>query len=290
MQQALKATVPRPVLGIALKDMADKNSGDPFADNSDDEEEEIGKKRKIKEAKSSDEDDSYGPGSLCFKAGRNDNTNLYYVNYAKAKEMNHDERQELFAALAKVNAEKEELERLIKSNQAMTTQLLSEPTNDELIGLLKEGEETVASLRGMVEESRELRVNESTRIGLKKKIQKMTAHWSKRKRMCLTFLANLEEQSEGILSMRKALSGDGPLALDSDEAVVKAELQLASLKSQKRRKMGHNPRGIPAPKIKTDHSVDPSAPTLVAVRLEKGGKVERVYYDPEKNDGCATVN
>ncbi|KAL3924099.1 MAG: hypothetical protein SGILL_001254 [Bacillariaceae sp.] len=257
----LKGIVPSPLLSGALKEMADQNSGNQFADDSDDEDDT--KKSKGKDKKSSD--DPYGPGSLCFKPGRNANTSVYFVNYGRIPEMDPYARQELLGKLATCKVEMEALEHKIKSVNTWTAKLLSEPTNDEIIGLMKKAEEAVAATKAEVEELKEHQVDPGTLVALKKRKQTMTSHWSKRQRICVSFLSNLEEGSEGAVSMRKSLAGDGSLPLDSDEAVAKAELELAALK-YKRGKTTQN-----------------QFPLLAAVKLEKG-KAKRVYYDPE-NDG-----
>lgn len=109
----------------------------------------------------------------------------------------------------------------------------------------------------------------------------MASHWGKRKRICLSFLSTLEENTEGAVTIQKSLAGDGPLQLDSDESAVKAELGLAKQKSQKA-KMGINRKQASFKKQKTESSLSASlSSSLVAVRLVKGGKVERVYYEDD---------
>lgn len=278
-RQISKGEIPRFLLSTCLKDMSHQGSGNPFDGDSDDE--DSGKKSTKKRKRDDDEDEPYGPGSLCVKHNRG--PELYYTNHKKLKTLSHDERQELLSAQQTAIAKKEAMEHEIKWRNALTKELLSQPTNDELIGRLKDEEDAVASLRKMVEERKKYQVNESTRIDLQKKIQKMLAQWIKRKRMCESFLTHLEDVSEGAISRRKSLSGDGPLALDSDDIVEKAELQSAALKLQKR-KMGRNPRGIPMKKIETDYPDDQSSPILVALRLGKGNKLERVFYPEVKED------
>lgn len=259
--------------------MADQNLANPFEDDSDDDDKSPSKDDGRKE-----DIGFYGSGTLMFKAGRNPQTSLYYFNYNKMKEMDNDERQSLYAALANADAEVEELKCNTASTQTNATNLLSEPTNVELIPILQKAEEDVAALREQVADSRKLQVHTGTRIACQKKIQKMAAQWSKRKRMCLSFLSALEENTDGAVTIQKSLSGDGPLQLDSDEAVVKAELGLAKQKAEKRKQGPSNVRAT-MKKQKKEPSLSSSLSSgLVAVRLAKGGKVERVYFHEDKDN------
>ncbi|KAG7356864.1 Tat binding protein 1TBP-1-interacting protein TBPIP [Nitzschia inconspicua] len=274
----LKATIPQPVLSSTLKNMADQNGSNPFEDDSDDE-----TKPASKEEAGDEETDLYGRQTLVFKPGKTPQTSLYHFNYKKTKMLDSDERQTLIAALADANATVEGLKRDTASIQQQAAKLKLEPTNVELISTLEQATNDVTSLRDQVADSRKLQVHTGTRIDRQKKIQKMAAQWSKRKRMCLSFLSALEENTDGAVTIQKSLSGDGPLQLDSDEAIVKAELALAKQKSQKR-KMGSNRFQGLTKKPKQEPSLSSSLSSdLVAVRLMKGGTVERVYYD-EEND------
>ena len=244
--------------------MADTHAGNPFDYDSDDED---GSKASTAK-RTEDEYDPYGPGCLCCKTGRGENMHLYYVNYNKIREMSHDERQKLYSDQAIANAEKERMQSLIKSNIAEATKLNSQPTNYEMIPLEKNLEEEVASLQQGVEESRLLKVNEQSRIGTKRKIQSMTAHWTQRKRLCNDFVTMLEDVSEGSISRAKAYSGDGPFTLESDEDVAKAEVRAATRKNQR----------------KKGNKLDLSDPNFVAVCLGKGNLVERVYANVESKE------
>jgi hypothetical protein len=255
--------------------MADQNRTNPFDNDSDDEE-----KSALEEGTGLDEGDFYGHRTLIFKAGRNAQTSLYYFNYKKLRALDDAERQCLFDACASAIAEAEMLQLRIATCQASATSLSSEPTNVELISLLHKAEHDVANLKEQVEESRKLQVHTGTRIERQKKVQKMAAHWSRRKRMCLSFLSTLEENTDGAVTIQKSLAGEGPLQLDSDEAVIKAELVLAKQRAQKR-KLGIN--YAPLKRLQNEPSLSSTVSSdLVAVRLVKGGKVERVYFRDEK--------
>jgi hypothetical protein len=257
--------------------MADQNKTNPFDNDSDDED-----KLALEEGTRDDGNDFYGRRTLIFKAGRNPQTSLYYFNYKKMKALDDEECQSLFGARASAISEASILKLDLATTQSTTRDLMSEPTNVELISLLQKAEDDVATLKEQVDDSRKLQVHTGTRIARQKKIQKMAAHWNKRKRMCLSFLSTLEENTDGAVTIQKSLAGEGPLQLDSDEAVIRAELILAKQRAKKRKV------GIIPAQCKR-HKKEPSLPLpvssdLVAVRLVKGGKVERVY-NRDEDDG-----
>lgn len=53
---------------------------------------------------------------------------------------------------------------------------------------------------------------------IKKGIEGMGSIWRKRKRQCIEFVSNMEDATEGTISLKKCLKGDGPIDIDSDEA------------------------------------------------------------------------
>ena len=277
--QGLKAIVPSPVLNTCLQDMAlDKNeSKNQFADSDDEEEPE-----KTKEATPSD---SFA-GSLCFKAGRNQASNLYYVDHTKIKGMDRDQREALATESFATLAEEAALKDTLKQTLDRATQLLSEPTNEKVVVLLETEEKDVTELELNVEEARKLKVNEKHKQKTKKRIQTMSANWRKRKRMCMEFLIGLEENTDGSVSAKKCLAGDGQIALDSDEAVASAVLRFA--KDKRARNVsaggaqGRKSKGMAAPKVKT--STKPASladENFVGVLLDSQGTVSRVYVEEE---------
>jgi hypothetical protein len=110
----------------------------------------------------------------------------------------------------------------------------------------------------------------------------MTSHWRKRKKLCHEFLVNMEELSDGSISRKKALNGDGALALDSDEQAVKATLELHRNKRQKLTLSGKAERRG-AGCGKSEGSL--SNPNFVAVILDSQHQAQRVYLDEETGQG-----
>lgn len=267
--------------------MDENEDGTLFADSDDDDEDNAAHpiapmKKKDDKDNSAAEKDPYG-GSLKFKAGKNSSTNLWYVDYTKFKDMDWEERQQLATKFADVKAEVEGLNTTLSRTREYAQQLLSEPTNDKLDGLLNESEKSATELEGKVQEARKLKVNENDKKNIKKSITKMTKYWRERRKVVTEFLVALEENTDGQVTMKKCLAGDGQIALDSDEAVAKAAVAYSKDKrireiknglpmgSQKRRKLAVDN------KLSQDGSSSLADENFAAVLLNSQGAVERVY-------------
>jgi predicted protein tyrosine phosphatase len=260
----------------------DKSEGS-FADDSDDED-EAPKKKEKKEPKASDDPFK---GALSFKSGKSANTCLYYVDYTKLKNNGDglpiDERNELLGDFHKTNAEILALKTAVKNMTLETNKLLSEPTNEELDARLVTEEAELAELREQVEAGRKLVVNEKHKQQIKRRIEVMTTVWRKRRRICMDFLMAMEENTEGTVSVKKCLKGDGQIDIDSDEAVVAAAVEYGKKKrarpaaSSKRRSVVAKA----APKPSTTSGLAPSE-SFVAVTLDSQGRIQRVHLDDEE--------
>lgn len=234
---------------------------DQFADSDDDQP----KKKKIKKVDSSD---PY-KNSLSFKSGKGPNSSLYYVNYATAKNgdgLELDEKNKLLTDLSLAKEAVTKLTTTCKEIDVQTKQLLSEPTNEEAkIALVKE-ELELADLQEKITTARKLQVNEGHKKKTKQRITKMTAYWRTRRRVCKSFMVDLEELTDGAITAKKCFAGDGQIELDSDEAVAKGAVAYAQQKKAKvtRRKSVHK-SGVP-----------PSE-SFVAVLMNTQGLVSRVH-------------
>jgi len=257
--------IPPPVLKAALEDMSMDGRDDGTFNESDDDDDDDDDKEteRVAKKKKCDNKEAYA-GSLVFKAGKSVATNLYYVDYTKIKEMDSEVRQEFAGKVAIAKGEHEHLAFVLKQAGAKTNQLLSEPTNDELVGLLSESEKNVSNLIEHVNDAKALTVNEGHKRKLKRRIQSMAGHYRKRKQLCCSFLSCLEEVSDGTISKKKCLKGDGQITLDSDECINKGAIAYA--KSKKR------------PKAKKASLADEK---FVGVALDTQGMVKRVYVDEE---------
>ena len=276
----LKGVVPAPILKSCLDSMAlDKAAAaNPF-DDSDDEDDK-------KKGSSTDSKASSDPfaGSLAFKAGKSANSTLYYVDYNKAKNGNGldlEERNELLTAVATAQAKEAALKTSISQMTADTKVLLQEPTNEEATARLDAETPALADLKSQVEEARKLQVNEKHKKQVKRRIDNMAAQWRKRRRICMDFLIAMEENTDGTISVKKCLAGDGQIEIDSDEVVAKHALEFA--KKKRNKPLVHKKRGLGAKKQQSAPQGILADEAFVAVKLSSAGTVERVYLDDDRD-------
>jgi regulator of replication initiation timing len=254
----------------------DKSEG--TFDDSDDED----KAPKKKEIKASD--DPY-KGALSFKSGKSANTCLYYVDYTKLKNngdgLPPDERNELSGDLHKTNAEIDALKTTVKSMTLEAAKLLSEPTNEELAERLETEEAALTELREEVQAARKLKVNEKHKQQIKRRIEAMTTVWRKRRRICMDFLMAMEENTEGTVSVKKCLKGDGQIDIDSDEVVVAAAVEYGK-KKRARPVSGKTKRISGVAKTAPKPSGLLASESFVAVTLDSQGRIQRVHLDDDE--------
>ena len=270
--------VPSPVLNTCLHDMAldGVDDSNPF-DESDDEDEK-------KEKKTNEPTDPFA-GSLLFKAGKNQSSHLYYVDYKKMKGLDRDQRERLVSSLATARTEDEAFNNTLKQLLNNAALLLKEPTNEEATTCLDIEEKAVSQMEERLEEARKLKVNEKHKQKTKRRIQNMAAQWRNRKRLCLDFLISLEENTDGNVSAKKCLSGDGQIALDSDEVVAKSAVKYAQ--GKKCRNSNRGPlKALQQSRLapKNQDSVSPASladSNFVAVVLDSQNNVSRVYADED---------
>jgi hypothetical protein len=286
--QELMALVPSPVLKSCLDEMALDKNENPF-DESDNEEDE-----KPKVAKKSESSGDPHAGSLAFKAGRNTNTCLYYVDHTKQKNngdgLESDQRNTLSGDFAKAQADEASLRVSYMRMTAETAQLLSEPTNEEASTVLEVQESAMGEVHDQLESARKLKVNEKHKKQTKKRIDGMVAQWRKRKRLCMDFLITMEESTEGTVSVKKCLAGDGQIDIESDESAITGALAYGK---KKRSRPGPPTKKMKIAKVLTDSSSRAEESkslvggftadeTFVAVKLDALGSVCRVYLDTDE--------
>jgi hypothetical protein len=208
----LKGEIPSTLLTNLLKEMSIGAVEEEPSFDSDDEDDDVNGGGNNEKEQVTDKKKSKGPlGSLIFKQGRNIGSCLYYVDYTQKPDMTVDERQSLFTKTAAADNQHEMLATTLKFKTVQTKELLSEPTNDQLTTLLSDLEKETSNLVENVEAAQALTVNEVHKTKLKRKTQKISAAYAKRKRLCTSALSALEEISEGTLSSRKILAGDGQI-------------------------------------------------------------------------------
>jgi hypothetical protein len=271
---ALKAVVPSPVLKQCLDDMAldGTHDGNTFVDSDDEDENENNNKNKGKKTKESTDEFA---GLLAFKPGRNGNTSLYYVDHTKQKNngngLDPEARNQLYSDKAKAEHEHARLKTELAQMVADTNRLNSEPTNEEATAKLEVEESDMTDLREKVEEARKLKVNEKHKKQTKRRIENMAAQWRKRRRICLEFLSNMEECTDGSITRKACLKGDGPIDIDSDEKAIQDAKNF--LINQRARKFSKSNKKQDD-KIAADEN-------FIGVELDSQGKVLRVYMQQE---------
>jgi hypothetical protein len=283
--QGLKAVVPSPVLKSCLDDMALdglNNAGCGFADSDD---EGVSTKATAKPKKESG--DSFA-GSLMFKGSKNPSTSLYYSDQNKLPNngngLERDVRDDLYSKIAQQKAEMEMLGTKLKVMKSETTTLLGQPTNEEAVTRLLTEESTLAEIVEQAEEARKLQVNENYKKQVKRRIDNMTAEWRKRRRLCMDFLIVMEESTDGTISMKKCMSGDGQIDIDSDEGVAKAAVSYTKQKRNNPKKRGIGGRTIVSNKAGGGGAAGSGLvadENFVGVLLNSQGCVKRVYVDEE---------
>jgi len=270
---ALKAIVPSPVLKQCLDDMAlaSDEDGNLFADSDDDEPKTSTKKHKVVSTEEF-------AGSLSFKAGRNANTSLYFVDHTKQKNngngLEFDARDQLCTDKSKAEHELAKLKQEHSQMEADTKRLNSEPTNEEAALKLESVEATMTGLREKLQDARKLTVNEKHRKQTKRRIEGMATQYRKRRRICMDFLISMEENTDGTISMKKCLAGDGQIDIESDEKAIKdSKTFAANVRARKA-------RGLSAGKKKaTAETVGDE--DFVGIELDSQGNIRRMYMDEE---------
>ena len=238
-------------------------------------------------------------GTLHLKIGANSSSTLYFVDQTKLSNngdgLDSKDKNELLEMIEKTKLNKEALENSLKNLSFETKKLLSEPQNCDLNVSLEKVEETQKMLKDNLEKAQEYKCNESHRGKLRKANERMSSFWRKRKQICKDFLFMMEETTEGTVSMKKCMSGDGQIEIDSDESAIigattfakKMMARTFSSSSSRKKRTIHSSRLIAGTnkrqKLTVDEFSDYEADTqFVAVKLNQLGFVERVYMENEK--------
>jgi hypothetical protein len=269
---ALKAVVPSPVLKQCLDEMVLENEDtDAIFVDSDDDDIKPEKKKKCAIPK---EEFSQ---SLKLRSGKNSSTSLYYIDHSKQKNegngLDSDVREKLLSEKSLADQSVHALTDNHLQTEDHTKLLLSEPTNEELEIKLEALEIVVSDLQLMVQEARKFKVNENTKKKIKTRIHGMTLQWRKRRRLCMEFLTNLEENTDGSINLRKCLTGDGQIDIESDEKAISDSRTYAE--SRRTRKPVHCRQKVIGSNKMSEHS-DSNA-NLIGVLLDSQGNVTRVY-------------
>ena len=233
--------------------------------------------RKQSSSESSGDTETMLTNALIVKEGRNANNTLYYIDYTKLPNngngLEAEARNTLLGEKSKAEQEKTMVTTEIAQTEATIKQLLSEPTNEEAASIIPNEEVLVSGLREKLSDAQKLKVNEATRKRTKSRIDSMNALWRKRKRICVDFLITMEEHSDGAISMKKCLSGNGQIDVESDEKALQDSIAFVQKQRQRQRTLGGrvaSNKGANCAKVQPDES-------FVGVKLDTQGQVERVF-------------
>lgn len=217
---------------------------------------------------------------------------MYYIDHTKQKNNGNGldpyQRNDLAGNLSQVQAEELALKESLQKVTVEKAQLLSEPLNEEATKYLEIQEAEMNDLRDKLEAARKLKVNEKHKKATKKRITTFAGQWRKRKQLCMDFLIQLEEVTEGSITMRKVISGDGPIDVDSDEAYTRNAIAYAKLKRSR--------SGPPMKKMKVSKCLGSKTQSdavtggltadenFVSVQLSSQGLVSRIFLDDEDEE------
>lgn len=226
----MKAVVPSPLLKSCLDSMSISATNNSLEDGEYDSDDDDIFVKTTKKSSSKKPAMDHFTETLLQKVGRNANTTLYYTNQSKLPNGGNgiipEERNELVSAVQKSHEEIKENSKLIQLIHEKISLLTSEPLNEEIRQLLPLEESNVQKLYTEVNAARKLKVNESHLKLTKQKIENMSKNWRKRKRLCVDFLNMMDECTEGVVTAKKCLSGNGQIELESDEVVIKQAKQM----------------------------------------------------------------
>ena len=259
--------------------MVDRTSNNPFADDSEDEEDTKSSKKKSSSKKSSDE---YA-ASVSVKEGRNTSTTLYFIDHTKLRNNGNgllpEDRNELVSNLESSKQEFVTLQQKHKQISQSTAQLLSEPKNGELETELHELTSKMEVVESKLGEASAYESNAKYARQLKGRIGSMASEWRKRKRLCTEFIGNMEDASDGTISLKKCAKGDGPIFMETDEAAIKGAKEYAE-NSKKRPKLVSKSKGLKQRNGTKNQSVGMQPDEkLIGVLMSSSGMPTRVYLD-----------
>jgi hypothetical protein len=223
--------------------------------------------------------------SLIFKGAKGNNSGIYYLNYNAAKGgdgLDRDEKNQLASDNASADVTYSELQHSLQIISSATKKLQIEPFNSELDGLLEKAEEELHKLSSQLEIARAYQCNEKHKEETIKRINHFSSDWRKRRKICMDFLISMEELTEGTITAKSCLCGNGPIDIDSDEAIIKLAREFTA---KKRTRTLSSKAATSFSKPGTNNLSVQSSDNFVAVALDSQGTVQRIYlHDKELCD------
>lgn len=223
--------------------------------------------------------------ALMFKGAKGSNSGLYYVNYNTAKGgdgLNRDEKNQLASDVANADANFSALQHSLNIIVATTKTLHTEPFNNALNGLLENAETQSLELSAQLDMANTFKQNEKHKQETIKCINYYSSCWRKRRKICMDFLIGMEELTEGTVTVKACLRGNGPIDIDSDEEIIKLALDFAKKKQNRtftsKGAMSGCNRSNKSNLMKSGlHASD----DFVAVTLDAQGNIQRIYTNDE---------
>ena len=213
--------------------------------------------------------------SLHFKAGHSSTSTLFYVNYSKLTNNGNrlplETRKKLEGDLNHISVIEDDLKAKVVRILSTCSQLVLEPTNDEVEILLEQQQSDVSFLLEKLEFYKTLEDNRRKRLNTKKNVDKYLLHWKIRRKLCVDFLTMLEECTDGSINVKKCLAGAGQVEIESDESVAKEAWDIALNRRSKRI------NGDVNASIHSCFSAEQRC-KLVSVHLLPNGTINRVYF------------
>lgn len=231
-------------------------------------------------SKTTDKNNDQFHGTIYRKMGKNSSTTIYYMNQSTLH--NHgdgldiDERNDLNVSIQKANEIMMEKTNYVRHIQETTVQLLSEPLNKDIASLLPSEESSVITLSNDVNEAMKYKANESKCRTIKRKIETTSKVWKKRKQICIDFLNTMDECTEGTISAKKCLAGNGQIDIESDDVILKQAKESFHARRNKKMRLitGHSSGGVGS----SDVGPLPSE-SFVGVMLGANGGVQRISIE-----------
>lgn len=229
------------------------------------------------------------------KNGRNAKTTLYFMNQKNLENdgngMKPDQRNDLLSSLQSAKLNLQNLVELKQTIETGTNLLLSQPFNDEINRLLPEQESRIETLLKEIESAKNLKIDERKMRHIQRKVDEMSSHWRKRKRLCIDFFNMMEDCTEGVMCAKKSLAGNGQIEIESDEMIMKQAKMMHS--NRKKMKLGEKPH-CRNKIVMRNRSEEPSnevkpLASFVAVKLGPNNTVERVTLENVEKTSIAIM-
>lgn len=251
-----------------------------FADS--DSEEEERKKKKVATVARDQSNNVQFNNALLFKGAKGSNSGLYYVNHNTAKGgdgLDREEKNQLASDMASADANYAALQNSLDLTRLQTKKLQTEPFNNVMNALVLKADAELLELSAQLDTARTFECNEKHKEGTIKRINYFSSYWRKRRKICMDFLITMEELTEGTVSVKSCLSGNGQIDIESDETIIKLARDFAG---KKQKRIMSSKGAMSSCKVDAKTSGPHASETFVAVALDTQGNVQRIYLQDEK--------